>query len=153
MQTFKQSQAIDTAFRQILKTREEAIKQKILQDFTNLAEFVKSARINKSLIIKYIPKENEEAIKKILEKKKKNEELKQNIKIKCLEEDGIKRIKKIFNFDDKNILITYISAGNFKLKLSVEDFKEGKKRMTEILEELEKRAKENNCEFFASEDK
>ncbi|MBU3924137.1 MAG: hypothetical protein KJ592_04420 [Nanoarchaeota archaeon] len=153
MQTFKQSQAIDTAFKQILKTREEAIKEKILKDFLNLAEFVKSARINKSLIIKYIPKENEEAIKKILEKKKKNEELKQNIKIKCLEEDGIKRIKKIFNFDDKNILITYISAGNFKLKLSVEDFKEGKKRMTEILEELEKRAKENNCEFYATEDK
>ena len=92
-------------------------------------------------------------MKKKMRKKRKNEELKQNIKIKCLEDDGVKKIKAIFEFDDQNISVNYISAGNFKLKLTVEDFKQGKKRMTEIIEELEKRAKENNCEFYASEAK
>ena len=153
MQEFKQSQAIDVAFKQILKDDEESIKEKILKDFKNLAEFIKSANEDKSLIEKYIPKDKQDSIKKITEKKKRNQELVQNIKIKCTEDDGITRIKKVFLSDNKDMSVTYISAGNFKLKLTVEDFKQGKKQMTEIIEELEKRAKENNCEFYATEQK
>ena len=107
----------------------------------------------KKLISKYIPKNKQEAIKKISEKKKGKEELKQNIKIKCLEDDGIKKIKQTFSLDDENISITYISAGNFKLKLKVKDFKQGKKRINEVIEELKKRAKKHNCEFYATEEK
>ena len=153
MQSFKQTQAINVAFKQIFKENENKIEEKILKDYENLEDFVNSAKNEESLILKYIPKENEEAIKKVINKKRKNEELKQNINIKCLEDDGVKRIKKIFNLENENITITYISAGKFKLKLTVEDFKQGKKEMAEILEELEKRAKENNCEFYASEEK
>ena len=57
------------------------------------------------------------------------------------------------NIDDKNVSVTYISAGQFKLKLVVEDFKQGKKRMAEILEGLEEKAKKHKCEFYATEDK
>jgi len=153
MQKFKQTQAIKTAFKQILKEDETKVKEKILKDFSNLQEFIDKIKENKKLISKYIPKDKIEAIKKISEKKRKNEELKQNIKIKCIEDNGVKKIKQIFKLDDKNISITYISAGNFKLKLKVKEFKQGKKRMHEIIEELEKRAKKNNCEFYATEDK
>ena len=153
MQSFKQTQAINVAFKQIFKENENKIEEKILKDYENLEDFVNSAKNEESLILKYIPKENEEAIKKVINKKRKNEELKQNINIKCLEDDGVKRIKKIFNLENENITITYISAGKLKLKLTVEDFKQGKKEMAKILEELEKRAKENNCEFYASEEK
>ena len=79
--------------------------------------------------------------------------MKQNIKIKCFKEDGINKIKKIFDFDDKNLSITYLSAGNFRLKLLVEDFKQGKKQMIERIERIEKKAKENQCEFLAREEK
>lgn len=153
MQKWKSEQATNVAFKQILQENEKEIKEKILEDFKDLAEFINSARSDKSLISKYIPKEKQDAIKAVSNKKRKNEELKQNIKIKCLENDGVQKIKKIFNLDDNNITVNYISAGNFKLKLTVEDFKHGKKRMVEILEELEKRSKENNCEFYATEDK
>jgi len=153
MQSFKQTQAINVAFKQIFKENENKIEEKILKDYENLEDFVNSAKNEESLILKYIPKENEEAIKKVINKKRKNEELKQNINIKCLEDDGVKRIKKIFNLENENITITYISAGKLKLKLTVEDFKQGKKEMAKILEELEKRAKENNCEFHTSEEK
>ena len=153
MQSFKQTQAINVAFKQIFKENENKIEEKILKDYENLEDFVNSAKNEESLILKYIPKENEEEIKKVINKKRKNEELKQNINIKCLEDDGVKRIKKIFNLENENITITYISAGKLKLKLTVEDFKQGKKEMAKILEELEKRAKENNCEFYASEEK
>ena len=153
IQKWKTEQAIEVAFKQILGEKEDRVKNKILKDFNDLVEFINSARNDESLISKYIPKENETAIKKVIEKKRKNEELKQNIKIKCLEDDGVQRIKKIFDIKNENITISYISAGNFKLKLTVEDFKQGKKKMAEILEKLEKRAKENNCEFYATEEK
>jgi translation initiation factor 2 alpha subunit (eIF-2alpha) len=153
MQKFKQKQAVEVAFKQILGEDAEKIKEKILEEFETLNSFVNEARANDKLILEYIPKKEQDSIRKITEKKRKNEELKQNIKIKCIEDDGIKRIKEIFDLKDNSLSITYISAGNFKLKLTVEDFKQGKKRMNEILEELEKRAKENNCEFFATEEK
>lgn len=153
LQLFKQSQATDTAFKQILGDEEEAVKEKILKDFVSLTEFIGSAQKDESLISKYIPKNKQDTIKKITEKKTKNAELKQNIKIKCTESNGVTRIKKIFALNNKNVSITYISAGNFKLKLKVDDFKQGKKEMTEIVEKLEKRAKENNCEFYATEEK
>ncbi|MCK4649798.1 hypothetical protein KAT36_01060 [Candidatus Pacearchaeota archaeon] len=153
MQKFKQSQAINVAFKQILKEKEKEIKEKILNDFKDLSEFTRATKINPELLQKYIPKENQEAIKKIINKKRKKEQLRQNIKIKCLENDGITRIKKIFDLKNDNLKVTYISAGKLSLKLTVEDFKQGKKEMTKILEKLEKRAKENNCEFFATEEK
>jgi translation initiation factor 2 alpha subunit (eIF-2alpha) len=153
MQNLKQSQAIEMGFKQILGEQAEKIKEKILQDFQTINEFIAETKNNESLLSKYLPEDKIEAIRKISEKRSKKEELKQNIKIKCMEDDGILKIKKIFDFEDENIKITYISAGNFKLKLIVDDFKQGKKKMAELLEELEKRAKENNCEFYSSEEK
>ncbi len=153
MQKAKQIQAIQVAFKQILKEDEHKTKEKILNDFDNLFEFAAQARISPNLIEKYIPKKYQEALKKVINKKRKNEQLKQNIKIKCLESDGITRIKKIFNIKNKKVKTNYISAGKLKLTLDVENFKQGKKEMTEILEKLEKEAKKNNCDFFASEEK
>ncbi len=153
MQKFKQVQAINVAFKQILKEKESEIKEEILENFKDLSEFVSKARQDTKLIEKYIPKESIEAIEKIINKKRKNEQLKQKITIKCLEDDGVSRIKKIFSLKNEKVKISYISAGKLSLKLTVEDFKTGKREMVEILEELEKKAKENNCEFFATEDK
>ncbi len=153
MQTYKQGQAIKVAFKQILKENVKTTKEKILEKYKTLSEFIEAAREDESLISKYIPKDKQELIRKIAEKKRKAQELKQNIKVKCLEDDGVKKIKKLFDFKNENVSITYISAGNFKLKLTVEDFKQGKKEMIELLEELEKRAKENSCEFYSSEER
>lgn len=153
MQKAKQTQAISVAFKQILKEKELEINKKILEDFENLPNFITEAKSNSNLLKKYIPEEYQEAIEKIINKKRKNQELKQKIKIKCLKNDGVTRIKKIFDMENDNMKVNYISAGNLYLKLTVEDFRQGKKEMAEILEELERRAKENNCEFFATEDK
>jgi translation initiation factor 2 alpha subunit (eIF-2alpha) len=153
MQIYKQEQAINVGFKQILGDNLEKVKDKILKDFETLGQFIKATREDKKLIEKYIPKTNQESIKKLTEKKKKSQELKQNIKIKCLEEDGVKKIKEIFDIKDENVSVNYISAGQFKLKLRVDDFKEGKKRIAEILEELEEKTKKYKCEFFTSEEK
>ncbi|NPE26384.1 hypothetical protein HNV12_00045 [Methanococcoides sp. SA1] len=153
MQKFKQSQATNVAFKQILKEKAHEVKEAILEEFEDLRDFITQAKSDKKLVEKHIPEEHHEAIKKVINKKRKNEQLRQKIEIKCIENDGVTRIKKIFDLKNNNLKVTYISAGKLSLKLTVEDFKQGKKEMAEILEELEKRAKENNCEFHASEDK
>ncbi|MCR4285105.1 MAG: hypothetical protein NUV97_03635 [archaeon] len=153
MQLFQQDQAFNISFKQILGEKEELTKGKILQDFKSLTEFVEKTKQDESVLGRYIPKEKQEAIKKITNKKRRSQELHQIINIKCLKSDGLMKIKKVFDFDNNAISITYISAGKFKLDLTVDDFKQGKKEMTEILEKLGKRAKENDCEFSAIEEK
>jgi translation initiation factor 2 alpha subunit (eIF-2alpha) len=153
MQEFKQTQAIKVAFKQILEDKAEETEEKILADFGSLADFIEKAKEDKKLIGSYIPKNNQEAIRKITEKKQKRAELKQKILIKCLESDGVKEIKEIFDLENKNVQVTYISAGNFRLKLSAEDFKKGKKEMAEVIEKIEEKAKKSNCEFSHEEEK
>ncbi len=153
MQNFKQAQAVDVAFRQILKEDAEEVKKYVLDNFESLLQFTKEARKFPEIIKQYIPEKQREAIEKIINKKRKQSQLRQNIKIKCTEEDGVNRIKKIFNLKNDNIKVIYISAGHLSLRLMVDDFKQGKKEMNDILKEIENRAKENNCEFSSTEDK
>lgn len=153
MQKFKSEQAIKVAFKQILGSDAEQIKNNILEEFSDLNEFAKAAKEDESLILQYIPKEKAENFKKVLDKKRKSIELKQNIKVKSLSNDGVKKIQELFNIDNKKVSVTYISAGNFRLKLTTEDPKSGKHEMQEILEELENKAKKQDLEFYASEEK
>lgn len=153
MSAFKQSQTINVAFKQILGDKEKEIKEEILKDYSNLNDFMSSTKNDESLLKKYIPQDKIESIKKVINKRKKDHELKLNIKMKCLESDGVKKVKEILNFQNKNVSVQYISAEHYKLKLTVQDFKEGKKELHNLMEELEKRAKENNCEISISEEK
>ena len=153
LEKWKMEQATKVAFKQILGAEGEKVKEAILKDFPDLAEFIEATKKDEKVLEKYIPKETREALKKAIEGKRKKQELKQDIKVTCLLSDGLNKIKELFRVKADNVTITYISAGNYKLKLIVDDFKQGKKQMTEILEEMEKKAKESNCEFHSSEDK
>jgi translation initiation factor 2 alpha subunit (eIF-2alpha) len=153
MQRFKQEQAISVSLKQILGKESEEIKEKILKDFENLTEFADKAKNEEKILEKYVGKKNVETIRKIIDKKRKKQEIRHKLMIKCLEDDGIKRIKKILEFKDEEININYLGAGEFLLKLIVEDFKQGKKKLQEIIEEIEKRAKKENCEFNHNEEK
>tara|TARA_Y100000310_G_scaffold113909_2_gene112355 strand:+ start:1184 stop:1891 length:708 start_codon:yes stop_codon:yes gene_type:complete len=153
MQKFKQEQSIKTAFNQILKEDFEKINETILEDFENLSEFLDKSKEDKNLLKKYLPKDKIVSIEKLTEKRKKNSELKQSIQIKCFEDDGVKKLKEIFDIENPEVSVNYVSAGNFTLSLGVKDFKEGKKTMQELLENMEKKAKKYNCEFSSIEKK
>lgn len=153
---FKQEKAVTVALKQIFGEQEsEVYKKKIVEDFGDLVSFINAAREDETLLKTYFPKEKEKltALKKIVEKKKKSQELKKIIQIKCLEDDGVERIKQIFEIGDTHAQVTYISAGEFLLRLMVEDFKEGKKQMADLVELMEARAKQVSCEFSATDEK
>ena len=153
MQKFKQKQAITVAFNQILGENASEVQEKILKDFESLPNFIEAMREDKKIALKYIDEEKLVAIQKVADKKKKSHSLNYMIDITCLENDGITKIKEIFNLKNKNINLTYITAGKFKLSLTVEDFKQGKKDMVQILEEIEKKSKKLSCEYTATEER
>jgi translation initiation factor 2 alpha subunit (eIF-2alpha) len=153
LQDYKQQLANKVALKQILKEEYPNVKEKVLKDFTDLLAFINRAREEPELIEKYIPKKFTDQIIKITIKRKKQVELKFLITIKCFADDGVKKIKEFFDINNENIKVTYISAGKYKLRLTANDFKEGKHKMQEIIEELEKKAKEFNSEIDVKEEK
>ena len=150
MQSFKQEQTSKSAIHSILKDDAKEVEEKILNDFDSLFDFFVKAREDEKLITKYFPKKFHEAIKKITEKKKRQVELNYLVKLSCLEDDGIKKIRKIFP-EDKSVKITYISAGEFKLKLTAENYKEGNKKIQKIIDTIETNAKSSKCDFSSEE--
>ena len=124
-----------------------------LKDFSSLFEFLTSARENEKLIDKYIPKQYQEAIKKITQKKQKDVEIKKILKLKCLEDDGIKRIKKILTIKDAKIKVNYLTAGKFQITIKSENYKQANQELDKILQDIEKDSKSNKCDFEVSEKK
>lgn len=151
MTKYKQEQTSKSAIRSLLKDKAEKTEEKILKDFDSLFEFLTQAREDEGLLEKYIPKEFQEQIKKITQKKRKDIEVKKILNLKCLEDDGVVRIKKIFNIKETGLKITYISAGRFQLTLKDKDYKSANKKVQAIIEGIEKSAKQNKCEFEVKE--
>jgi translation initiation factor 2 alpha subunit (eIF-2alpha) len=152
MDKYKQEQTSMSALKSILKENYEEINKKILVEYPTLFDFLASARENEKILSKYIPSEVQSQVKKLTEKKKKFVEVKKLLKIKCLRSDGILKIKEILNIKDEEVRTGYIAAGEFQLTFKGEDYKTLNKKIQTVLEEIEKKAKANSCEF-AIEDK
>jgi translation initiation factor 2 alpha subunit (eIF-2alpha) len=151
MSKLKQEQTAKSAFYQILKENAKPVEEKILQKFSSLNEFLLKAKENEAPIAELIPKEFQESIKKIITKKQKEVEVKKIIKLKCIESDGITRIKKILDIKDEKIKIIYLAAGKFQVTLKAENYKEANHNMNLLAENLEKCAKEKLCELEIEE--
>lgn len=146
MEKYKQEQTAKSAFSQVLKEKAKDIEAKILKDFPSMADFVSKAREDAGVLAKYIPKESLEQISKVIQKKQKDIEVKKDVKVKCLAEDGIVRIKKIFSAPE-NIKVTYLGAGHFSISIKAKNYKEANHTMTQYLENIQKQCKQSNCEF------
>jgi translation initiation factor 2 alpha subunit (eIF-2alpha) len=153
MQEFKQELANKAALKQILGEDYQKTKEKILEKYSELILFIETAREDETVIETLIPKKYHEQIKKITEKKKRQVEIRYTVTVKSLREDGVTRIKELFDIKNDKIKITYISAGQFKIKYTASEFKEGKQELYKKFEELEKKAKELEIEFEFKEEK
>lgn len=153
MDKFKQEQTSISAFKSILKEDYEKVSTEVYKKYATLFDFLAEARENESLIDKYIPKAVQEQVKKLTEKKKKFVEVKKILKLKCLQSDGVKKVKEILMIKDDEIKIVYIAAGEFQLTFKGEDYKTLNKKVQTVLEEIEKKAKKSSCEFSVEEKK
>jgi translation initiation factor 2 subunit 1 len=151
MDKYKQEHTAKSALHSILKDNVEEVEEKILNDFTSLSEFFTKAKEDDKILPKYIPKEFLEKINRIVQKKQKDVEIKKKLNLKCLEKEGISQIKKVLTTKNKETKITYISAGNFQITIKAENYKLAKENMNNLLQELEKNAKQHSCEIEIQE--
>ena len=151
LQEHKQKVATEVAFKQIFGEDYDSVSTKIFKDYKEILDFMRAAKEDNSLVEKSIPKKFLEKVLANVNKKKKQSELKYEINLICQKEDGVKVIKKILNVENKALKINYISAGKYSLKYFCDDFKTGKAKMKEILDDFESKAKKEGCEFGVKE--
>ena len=153
MDKFKQEQTAKSAIRSLLKEKAPEVEKKILADYSSLSEMLLGSKEDEKLIDKYFPEEVHEQIRKLTQKKRRGIEIKKIIKLKCLASDGLNKIRKILDLKDEKVTITYLAAGKLQVTLKADDYKTGNHKIDEIIETLEKKAKENSCEFSAEDKK
>ncbi|MFH0831917.1 MAG: S1 RNA-binding domain-containing protein [archaeon] len=127
----------------------EGIAEKIRLEHAKLSEFIRD--INSIDTEKFgLSNESKKQIEKIIsEKPKKIVSAKAKIKLQSEESNGIIMIKEIFSEimkSYKNVKISYISATNYSISVSSEDYKEANKKLSEILKKIEELAEEKHCE-------
>ena len=137
----------------ILKTvlGEEAEKAigKITENHSIL-EFFEQAKENPKILGEYLTKPDAEKILKILESKKdKPKEIRQIFKLSSNSENGIDIIKNILQSSCRGsqCRILYIAAGKYRLSIIGPDFKHLKTEINSVLDNIEKEAKKQGCEF------
>lgn len=146
MDLYEKEKTALTVLKLICKERHEKICKKIEGlNIESIHDFLKNSSISQ-LVKAGLKKEEAEKIIKILsEKKGKEIEIKAEIKLSCMHEDGIKKISKVLKTIGKDAEIKYLSAPKYSLKLSAEDHKKANKNFEDIKEKLIREAKASHC--------
>jgi len=124
-----------------IKTVEEILKEGRVYDF------LEEAKIDSSKLEKMV---GAESSKKVLDivcaQKKKVVEFKKIFSFSSDDSDGLGIIKKILG-DIKNADVKYLSSGKYSIKVEAGDMKSADNKSSEILKDIEDKAKKNNVEF------
>jgi len=150
LEKYKQEQTAKSAINQLLKDKAKEVIEKIQKDFS-LGEFINKAKEDEKIIEKYVPKEFQEAIKKITQKKQKEVEAKKVVKLSCLSPDGMTKIKKIMS-TDQSLKVTYLAAAKFQISVKAVDYKIANQKINSFVEVIQKLSKQNSCEFEVLEE-
>lgn len=146
--------------RSILKDKAEETAEKIKKESNSLNEFFQNCKESPDRLKAYLTAEQAERVCKILsEKKEKKVEIRKEFTLKSNHPDGIKRIKRILDAgasngagnERGNESIKYIAANRFVLSATAKNFKEANTKISSIINEIEKRAKQEQCEFSLKE--
>jgi translation initiation factor 2 alpha subunit (eIF-2alpha) len=131
------------------KENYEKIINEIIKEIS-ISEFLDKAKQDMQVLNKYFTKDQADKIIKILEsKKEKPKQVTQIFVLSNKSPKGIIVIKDILNqcCATSNCDISYISAGEYRLNLEGNDFKDLKNQINNFTQTVEKLAKKNNCEF------
>jgi len=138
--------------RSILKTvlgeakAEEKINQ-ILQKGLNLHDFLQQAKESQKKLDELFEKEHSKKILEILNsQKQKKVEIKKEISLISNEGNGIARIKKAFSEKGK-AEIRYLSGGRYSIAFQDTDLKKADNSLRIVLQEIEKKAKQEGLQF------
>ncbi len=131
------------------------LESRIIQDFDSLSEFATSVRETGDETFKglKVGKKWVEEFKKFVEQdldKKKEVEIKANMKVFSKQGDGVERIKSFFSELkklNKEVSFEYLGAPNYMLRLVSLDYKKSEKQLAKLTEQAEKMAREEKIEL------
>jgi len=144
---YKKEKECESIIKSVLKDKTPEIIKKIKENY-QLYEFLQKVKETPKLIEKICSAEESKKIIKILnEKKEKSSIVKKTFKISSKDKDGIKIIKRILTLEDDKIKIKYLGSNKFSIELEDENPKKANQRLSEIIEDIEEKAKKERCEF------
>lgn len=143
LEVYEREKNLIATLKTIIKNPEEAIKK--IKESSSLVEFFEQAKENPKLLENLMEKDEAAKLLKILKEKKEKEIfVKRKFSLSSQAEDGIIKIKRVVPQD-----ATYLAAGKFLIELKNKNYKEANLKVNQILEEIEKKAKKENCVFSA----
>jgi len=143
----------EKAFKSVLKFVGEdpdSVLEKIKSE-NNLVDFFLEVKENPSLLERYLPKGNASKVFEVFSDKEGGEKLvEKEFKLKSDLGNGVEDIREILDVDAE---IHYLGSSRFSVSVSGKDFKEAEGKMENVLEEIDKRAKEKNAELELKKEK
>ncbi|MFH1365018.1 MAG: hypothetical protein ABIH28_00325 [archaeon] len=125
---------------------QEKIK-KIYEKNITLHEFLHQSKENPKKLEEFFEKEHAKKILDILKsQKQKKAEIKREIFLTSNAENGLDKIKKVFSEKGK-AEIKYLSGGRYSIKIEDTDLKKADGSLRIILQEIEKKAKQEGLQF------
>lgn len=137
----KKEKSLAATLKTISKDAEKIIIK--IKEKSSLADFFEQSKENPKLVEDLMSKEEATKLLKILKEKREKEVIvKRKFCLSNQEENGIVKIKKILPEQ-----ATYIAAGKFLLTIKNKNYKDANAKLNTLLEDIEKKAKQENCAF------
>jgi translation initiation factor 2 alpha subunit (eIF-2alpha) len=150
IEKYKQEKSYVKMIKSVLKEKAEKTINEISKN-EGVVDFFDEVKENPKKLEKVFGKKDGKKIFEILSsQKQKIAVIKKEISLKSFSSNGLEVIKNIFE-NIKEAEIKYISAGRYMIKTESEGFKKTDKKLKEIINEIEKRAKKLGAEFSISE--
>ncbi len=145
-----QEKAIQMTLKTLLPDQWQGKMETIAKEY-DLVEFFQQARAEKKMLEVFFTSEEIEKLQPFLKEREKEVEIKKEIRLKCGGSNGLLLLRAALDFKNPRLEITYLAASRFVLKLKAKNYKEGNIVIFGVLEEIEKRAKKNHCEYVLVE--
>lgn len=148
MAQYKQEKNYMSLLKSIVGEKSDKIVQEITKE-EKLYDFFEEAKINPKKLEKILGKDSKKVLEILMSQKQKKAIVKKDIEIKTTQPNGLELIKEIFK--NINADVKYISAGRYNLKTEDEDVKTASRKLTETMNNIEKKAKRLKVEFSIKE--
>ncbi len=140
-ESYKKEKSLAATLKTIVNNPKEVVEK--IKETSSLAEFFEKAKEDPSMLDKLMNEEESTKLLKILrEKKEKEISVKKNFSLTSQADDGILKIRKILPEE-----ATYLAAGKFTIIIKNKSYKDANNKLNKLLEDIEKKAKEENCAF------
>lgn len=146
---YNQERAYVSILKKVLGEKTESIIEKIKSD-ESLADFFAEAKTNPKKLEKLVGKDAEKILEILNVQKTKKAVAKKEIVLKSESPEGIEVVKKVLGLD-LNAEIKYLAAGRYSVQVVSDDIKKASTILREVVEKLEKKARENKAEFSIKE--